>query len=73
MEKFLNQMAELFERNNGDIKPNDNFREYEEWDSLTSLSLMAMLNEEYDITIPRADFEKMTTLADLYDYIQEHK
>jgi acyl carrier protein len=30
-----------------------------------------MINEEYDITIPRNDFDKLKTIQDLYAYIMQ--
>jgi hypothetical protein len=35
MEVFIKKNEDAFEMPKGSIKPNDNFREYQEWDSLT--------------------------------------
>ena len=48
---------------------NDNFREYEEWSSLAYLSVIAMLDEEYDCQIEEADFRKLQTIGDLYNAV----
>jgi acyl carrier protein len=69
MEKFIKNLNDVFERSNGKIKPEDIFREYQEWDSLVLLSLMAMFEDEYGKTIPREDFEKLISIEDLYNYI----
>ena len=56
MDKFLESMLEVFER--VDINPEDEFRDYEEWDSLAYLSIIAMIDENYDIVIPGEEFSK---------------
>jgi len=71
MDKVLKLIEEALEKEDGSIKPNDNFKEYEEWDSLALLSLIAMINEEYDITISRIELDKISTVKELYTYIQE--
>lgn len=73
MEKFIELLKETLEIEDRDVLPQDAFREYEEWDSLAVLSLAAMINEEYDITIPRNEFEKLSTIDDLYKKIIEMK
>lgn len=69
MEDFIQKFEEVLEMPTGSIKPDDNFREYDEWDSLALLSLMAMLEDEYNTTIPRDSFQKINTVQELYNYI----
>ena len=71
MEDFIKKIEEVFEMPNGSINPNDNFREYQEWDSLVLLSLMAMLDDEYNLTIPRDDFQKINTIEEMFNYIKK--
>ena len=72
MEDFIRQFAEVLEVSAGTISPNDKFRDYEEWDSLALLSLMAMLEDEYNITIPRDSFQKINTVQELYNFIKSN-
>ena len=67
MEKFLENLIEVFERDS--IKPDDEFRNYEEWDSLAYLSVIAMIDENYDIVITGEEFEKLNKIQDIYNYI----
>lgn len=69
MLEFILKLEELLELEKGSIKPFDKFREYEVWDSLALLSLMAMLEDEYNITIPRDDFQKLNTVEEMFNYI----
>ena len=63
-EKFIELIKDVCE-----INMNDNFREYEEWSSLAYLSVIAMLDEEYDCQIEEADFRKLQTIGDLYNAV----
>jgi acyl carrier protein len=69
MNEFIVKLEDLFEMQSGSILPSDLFREYESWDSLALLSLMAMLEDEYGKTIPREAFDKINTVEDLHNYI----
>ena len=72
MEQFLEQLIEVLERDAIDAK--DEFRDYEEWDSLAYLSVIAMIDEEYDIVIPGEEFANLNKIIDIYNYINnQHK
>lgn len=66
MEKFIELFAEAIERED-EIKMEDEFRNYEEWSSLAYLSVIAMMDGDYDVQIEEADFKKLRTVQDLYD------
>jgi len=70
-EKFIELFEELLEKDENTIKMDDKFRDYAEWDSLAVLSAGAMINEEYDIVIPRKEFDKLITVGELYYYINK--
>lgn len=69
MENFLNVISDVLDRELDKINITDDFRNYEEWDSLSVLAVLAAMNDEYDVVIPRADFDKLKTLNDLYKYV----
>ena len=68
-EKFLELFQEILELEDQEMKMEDIFRDYEEWDSLAVLSLIAMINEEYEIIIPRKEFDEMLIVEDVYNYV----
>jgi acyl carrier protein len=72
MEEFKELFCEALEINDREVDTNDKFRDYEEWDSLAVLSILAEINERYGIIIPRREFEKLITIEDLYLYIKEN-
>lgn len=66
MEKFIGLLAEALERE-GKISMEDKFRDYEEWSSIVYLSVIAMMDEEYDTQMEMSEFKKLKTVRDLYD------
>ena len=66
MEKFKELLADALERENV-INMEDEFRNYDEWSSLAYLSIIAMMDEEYDTQIEESDFKKLRTVQALYD------
>lgn len=71
MEKFIELFKETLEIGEMVVDKEVIFRDLEDWDSLAVLSVLAMINEEYDITIPRNKFEKVNTVGELYNLTQE--
>lgn len=66
MDKFIELFAEALERE-GEIKMEDEFRNYKEWSSIAYLSVIAMMDEEYGVQIEEADFKKLRTVQAIYD------
>jgi acyl carrier protein len=48
-----------------EVQPNDVLKEFENWDSLTVLSILAMLGARYGINLTARDLNQTTTSADL--------
>lgn len=69
-QKFLDLIKDVMEIENRDISLSDNFRDYDEWDSLANLSLVAMLDDEYNVVINAQKFKKMNTLQEIFDAVQ---
>ena len=47
--------------------------ELEEWDSLAYLSVIAMMDEEFEIQIENVEFKQLKTLGDIMNYISNNK
>jgi acyl carrier protein len=45
------------------------FKNIEEWDSLVALSIIAMIDEEFEILLTGSDMMNSTTIEDLYNLI----
>jgi acyl carrier protein len=64
-EKLINALAEALEMNASDIKPEDLFRNYENYSSLTELSVLAMLDSDFGIEIEMKEFNNFKTVEEL--------
>lgn len=69
-DKLLNLVKEALEIEDREISLSDLFRNYEEWDSLGQLSIIAALDEEFNIVIEGAEFAKINTLSELLEKIK---
>ena len=67
IENFANQFddTELSE-----FKEETIYKELDEWSSLIALSIIAMIDEEYDITINGDDIRNSDTIKDLFNTIK---
>ena len=71
-ERFLYLLEEVLEKDRNSIKMEDSFRDYEEWDSLAVLALIATVDGEYGFTIPQESFKDLQTVENLYNYILQN-
>jgi len=70
-EKFLNLVKEVLEIEDRSLILSDQFRSYDEWDSLARLSLIAEIDDVYNVVIEDEVFKNLITLADLYNEINK--
>lgn len=71
---FMKKFAEAIEMDSAEgLKEDTRFRNLEEWNSLAVLSVIAMLDEEYDIQIENVDFKKLETIGDIAQFIENRK
>ena len=71
-EKFLVSFQEALQIEGRDISLEDVFRDYDEWDSLGRLSLIALLDEEFNLQIENNEFAKLITVADILTAIEKN-
>lgn len=72
-EKFLEVFKDTLDIADRELNMSDKFRTYEEWDSIANLSVIAMIDEEYEVVIENSTFKNIITLQELWDKIQEKK
>jgi len=64
---FLNNFASQFDETDvADFTPLTKFKELDEWSSLIALSVIAMVDEAYGVSIKGNDIRKAETIADLF-------
>lgn len=70
-EKFISAFAEALEMDVTLIGETDNFRDYENYSSLSELAVLAMLDSEFGIEIEMREFNKYKTIGDLLQLIRD--
>lgn len=71
LEKFTELFANQFEDTPSDeFQPETKFRDLDEWDSLVALSIIAMVDEEFDKQVSGAELRGVNTIKELYDLVQ---
>lgn len=62
MKELLEKIAEILEVDEVDVSKK--FTDYEEWDSLCGLSIIAMLDSDYRMTMKNKDILEFATIGD---------
>lgn len=71
LKEFIKHLAEQFDETEvSDFKPDTKFKELDEWSSLMALSVIAMVDEEYDVRIKGEDIRSSVTIGDLFALVQ---
>jgi len=71
LNEFVMAFAAEFEKTPVDVfTPQTIFKQLDEWDSLTVLSIISMVDDEFEKTITGADLRASSTIEDLYKFIQ---
>ena len=74
LQEFIKKFAELFEDTDpNEIQADTNFRELYEWSSLTALSVMAMVADEYEIRLKGEDIRTAGTVHAMYQILKNKR
>ena len=55
-----------------EVTPETRHHEMDEWSSLIALSVMAMIDEEYDVQIKADEMRNSQTVQELFDIVQSY-
>ena len=68
---FIENFAAQFDDTDAsEFKAETVFKELDEWSSLIALSVIAMVDEEYDITIKGDDIRNSNTVEELFNAVK---
>ena len=71
LKDFIVNFADQFDDTDpSEITAETKFRELDEWSSLIGLSVIAMVDEEYDVTLRGDDIRNSETVNDLYEKVK---
>lgn len=71
IKEFIENFAAQFDDTDASVfTPETVFHELDEYSSLIALSLIAMVDEEYDVTLKGDDMRSAVTIQDLFDIVK---
>ncbi len=71
---FIEKFAEQFEETDkAQITAETDFKNLDEWSSLIALSVIAMVDEEYDVQLKGADIRDSVVVKDLFERVKTKK
>lgn len=74
LKEFIENFANQFDETDASLfTAETKFHDLEEWSSLIALSLIAMVDEEYDVTLKGDDIKSAVTVEDLFNTVKSKK
>lgn len=71
IDKFIEHFTDLFDETDpATISATTQFKSLDEWSSLVALSVIAMVDEEYDVEFRGDDIRGSNTVEDLYNIVK---
>lgn len=71
IKEFIQHFAEQFDETDiNEFTSETVFHDLEEYSSLVALSIIAMINEEYDVTLKGDDMSAAVTIEDLFNIVK---
>ena len=68
---FIKNITEVFEETDpAEITASCNYKNLDEWSSLVALSVIAMVDEEYDVAITGDDIRNSETIEELFNIVK---
>lgn len=65
----LNLLEDVFEMDEGTLKPEMNLTEIEQWNSMTKLSLIVLMEDECGKELKSDDIRKFATVDDILSFM----
>lgn len=71
LKEFVEKFAEQFDDTDpSEIKADTFFRDLDEWSSLVGLSVIAMVDEEFNVLLKGEDMRQANTPAELFEIVK---
>jgi acyl carrier protein len=71
IKEFISNFADQFEDTDKSVfSAQTQFRDLDEWCSLIALSIIAMVDEEYDVRLKGDDMRNSNTIQELYEAVK---
>lgn len=74
LSEFIENFADQFDETDAnEIKSDTVFKDLEEWSSMIALSVIAMIDAEYDVQVKGSDIRDSNTVEDLFNKVKAIK
>ena len=74
LQDFIQHIAEQFDETPiEEFTPESEFKLLDEWSSLSALSIIAMIDDEYNVTVKGEDVRTSVTIEDLFNIVSSKK
>ena len=70
-EEFLTELEDILQKEDS-CKVEDNIEDYDEWDSLSKMALMAFYDKQFGIKISLSQLSELKTVSDLIELAGEN-
>ena len=71
IKEFIQNFADQFDETDAsEFKAETVFHDLDEWSSLIALSVIAMIDEEYDVTVKGDEMRAAVTIEDLFNIVK---
>lgn len=71
--EFIKNFVDLFDEElEVEVTTDTIFRDLNGWNSMIALSVMAMIDEEYDVQIKADEMRNSQTIQELFDIVQSY-
>jgi acyl carrier protein len=73
IEPFIIHFAEALETDAAELSADTEFKDLANWDSLAALSVIAMIDEHYGVSVGGTDLERSRSLQDLWQLVAQRR
>lgn len=71
IKEFIQNFADQFDDTDAsEFTAATEYRQLDEWSSLTALSIIAMVDEEYEVTLKGDDIRNSNTIEELFNIVK---
>ncbi len=73
LDLFLKNVSDQFLKLEKPMNFDSNFRDFDAYDSLTGMTIMVMIMDEYGVDIKESQYRSQITIKDLYNFVLQNK
>ena len=71
LNNFILKLKDQYLEDDITIEPSSKFREISGWDSMTGMTILLMIEEEYGVKVENEIFKNLITVKELFAYIKD--